>query len=455
MSEWFENAIFYHVYPLGALGAPLQNDFSNSVVSRLSNLDSWIPYFQELGITALYIGPLFESMTHGYDTKDYFKVDRRLGANDDLRRFIAKCHQAGIRVILDAVFNHVGREFFAFEDLRNNGWNSRYKSWFHTDFGKRSCFGDRFWYEGWNGHYNLVKLNLRDDQLMQYLSEVIRFWIREFDIDGLRFDAADVMDKQFFARMHPLCKSIKSDFWLLGEVIHGDYRTWVKRDGLNSVTNYECYKGLWSSHNDRNYFEIAYSVNRQFGDNGIYKGMNLYNFADNHDVDRVASKLREPAHLYPLYILLFTLPGVPSIYYGSEWGILGKKEGGNDFPLRPSIDIVSSFATIKQSPLFREISRLIEIRKNLDTLRKGNYATLLTSSEQYCFSRQCDKSTAIVCVNAQSVPCNVKVPAKFGNGTVFTDVLNNSETFHVENGLLSIPLASCWGRILVNAHPYP
>jgi glycosidase len=450
MSEWFENAIFYHVYPLGALGAPLQNDFSNTVVSRLSTLDSWIPCLQELGITALYIGPLFESMTHGYDTRDYFKVDRRLGTNDDLRRFVAKCHEAGIRVVLDAVFNHVGRDFFAFEDLRKHGWNSPYRSWFHTDFGRQGCFGDRFWYEGWNGHYNLIKLNLHDDKLMQYLSEVVRSWIREFDIDGLRFDAADVMDKQFFARMRPLCKSIKSDFWLMGEVIHGDYRTWVNRDGLDSVTNYEWFKGLWSSHNDKNYFEIAYSVNRQFGDNGIYKGMNLYNFADNHDVDRIASKLKDAAHLYPLYILLFTLPGVPSIYYGSEWGILGKKEGGNDLPLRPYIDIISSLATIKQSPLFREISRLIEIRKKLDTLRNGNYTTLLTASEQYCFSRQCGQNATIVCVNAQASSCNLKIPVKYGNGTAFNDILNNDETFHVENGQISINVSPCWGRILVH-----
>lgn len=450
MSEWFQDAIFYHIYPLGALGAPVWNDFSVGPVSRLQNLDPWVSYLQELGISALYIGPLFESMTHGYDTKDYFTVDRRLGINDDLRRFVAKCHKCGIRVILDAVFNHVGRDFFAFEDLKNNGWNSVYRSWFFTDFGRQSCYGDRFWYEGWNGHYNLVKLHLHDEKLLNYLSEVVRFWIREFDIDGLRFDAADVMDKQFFTRMRSQCKSIKNDFWLMGEVIHGDYRNWVNRDCLDSVTNYECYKGLWSSHNDKNYFEIAYSANRQFGENGMYRGMNLYNFSDNHDVDRVASKIRIPAHLYPLYILLFTLPGVPSIYYGSEWGISGKKEGGNDQPLRPHIDIVTSIGTVKQSPLNKEIRRLIQIRKSLDALRNGDYTTLQTASEQYCFSRQRDTSTVIVCVNAQSDICKVKISVKYGNGTVFTDVLNNDETFNVENGHLTVNVTSCWGRILVH-----
>jgi glycosidase len=449
MAEWVNDAIFYHLYPLGALGAPMQNDFSSIPVSRLRILDSWVPYLKELGVTALYIGPLFESSTHGYDTRDYFNVDRRFGTNDDLRRFIRKCHDTGIRVVLDAVFNHVGRDFFAFDDLRKNGWDSRYRSWFHTDFGRQSCYGDRFWYEGWNGHYNLVKLNLHDPQLQQYIAEVVAFWIREFDIDGLRFDAADVMEKHFFAGMHFRCKSVKSDFWLLGEVIHGDYRAWVNKDCLDSVTNYECYKGLWSCHNDKNYFEIAYSLNRQFGENGIYKGLTLYNFADNHDVDRVASKLNNKAHLYPLYILLFTMPGIPSVYYGSEWGIQGRKEGGDDQPLRPYIDITSQLTMIREEPLFKEICRLINIRRRYAILRRGNYTTLLTASEQYCFLRQLDQQSAIVCVNAQSESCKVTIPVKCENGTVFTDILNNDEKFHVDNGRLTVPLSSCRGRILL------
>ncbi|MBN1602550.1 MAG: cyclomaltodextrinase [Chitinispirillaceae bacterium] len=449
MSEWFSDAIFYHMYPLGGLGAPQKNDFLSAPVSRLRNLDAWVPYLKELGVTALYIGPLFESSTHGYDTRDYFNVDRRLGTNDDLRRFIKCCHDAGIRVVLDAVFNHVGRDFFAFEDLRNHGWNSLYRSWFQTDFGRQSCYGDRFWYEGWNGHYNLVKLNLQDPQLLQYIAEVVRFWLSEFDIDGLRFDAADVMEKHFFTEIRTQCKSIKSDFWLMGEVIHGDYRLWVNSDRLDSVTNYESYKGLWSSHNDKNYFEIAYSLNRQFGENGIYKGLNLYNFADNHDVDRVASKLNNAAHLYPLYILLFTIPGIPSVYYGSEWGIQGRKEGWSDQPMRPYIDISSSLATIKEVPLYKEIRRLIGIRKQLDVLRRGNYSTLLTASEQYCFIRQLDQQSAVVCVNAQTESCKMTIPVKCESGTVFTDILNNNEKFQVENGHLFVPLASCWGRILL------
>ena len=450
MSEWFNDAIFYHLYPLGALGAPGRNDFSAAPVSRLPILDDWIPYLQELGITALYVGPLFESATHGYDTRDYFTVDRRLGTNDDLRQLVKKCHDAGIRVILDAVFNHVGRDFFAFEDLRTRGWDSRYRSWFYTDFGRQSCYGDHFRYEGWNEHYNLVKLNLHESPVRQYLADVVRYWITEFGIDGLRFDAADVMEKDFFAEMHSVCKSVRSDFWLMGEVIHGDYRAWADSRCLDSVTNYECYKGLWSSHNDGNYFEIAYSMDRQYGSGGIYRGLHLYTFADNHDVDRVASTLDCTAHLYPLYILLFTLPGVPSLYYGSEWGIEGKKLHGDDSPLRPTIDIAAATATAKESPLYRVINRLIATRKQLEPLRKGTYTTLLTASEQYCFSRQYEQTSAIVCVNAQMEPSQVRFPVPYDNGTVFTDTLNGDETFRVENGHLSVRVSSCWGRILTH-----
>jgi glycosidase len=415
----------------------------------MRNLDQWVPYLQELGITALYIGPLFESSTHGYDTKDYFKVDRRLGTNDDLCGLIKKCHDAGIRVVLDAVFNHVGRDFFAFEDLRNNGWDSRYRSWFHTDFRRQSCYGDRFWYEGWNEHYNLVKLHHNDPQVQQYFADVVRYWIREFDIDGLRFDAADVIDRKFFKQMRHLCKPLKNDFWLMGEVIHGDYRLWVNNDSLDSVTNYECYKGLWSSHNNHNYFEIAYSLNRQYGAGGIYRGLCLYNFVDNHDVDRVASKLKDTAHLHTLYILLFTLPDIPSLYYGSEWGIQGLKGPDTDQPLRPVVDITSSIGKIRSTPIFRDIKQLIELRKRIEPLRRGDYAPLLTASEQYCFLRQHGNDAAVVCVNAGRSTCTAKFQVRFENGILFTDALDKGECYVVENGHLTIPLPPCGGRILL------
>ena len=332
MSNWFRDAIFYHIYPLGLCSAPAKNNFDLEPVSRLKDIYPWISHMSNLGVNALYIGPLFESLSHGYDTVDYFMLDRRLGVNQDLTDFVAACHSKNIMVILDAVFNHVSREHFAFRDVLLHGHNSSYADWFFINYDQPGQHGDPFTYEGWNGFHSLVKLNLNNTDVRNYLLSAVEFWMDKFGIDGLRLDAADVMEKSFFNYLHSFCKSKRNDFWLMGEVIHGDYNEWVNPVRLDSVTNYECYKGLWSSLNDGNYFEISYALNRQFGDKGIYKNLSLYNFADNHDVDRVASKLKESRHLYPLYILLFTMPGIPSIYYGSEWGLQGVKGEHSDAP---------------------------------------------------------------------------------------------------------------------------
>ncbi len=449
MSHWSEDAIFYHIYPLGSSGAPPINDTRSEPAARLAGMTPWISYLQNLGVNALYIGPLFESATHGYDTTDYCTVDRRLGTNADLRDFVHICHDHGIRVVFDAVFNHVGRNHFAFRDLQVNGRDSRFKDIFYTDFTRQSPYEDGFWYEGWNRHYNLVKLNLKNAFTKRYLFDVIAFWMDAFAPDGLRLDAADCMDTDFFPELHAFCKSRRADFWLMGEVVHGNYRRWANATGLDSVTNYECYKGLWSSHNDGNYFEIEYSMNRQFGTNGIYKGLSLYTFADNHDVDRVASTLNDPAHLFPLYILLFTIPGVPSIYYGSEWGIPGKKAKGSDAAIRPAIDL----STFLRSPVNRDLQvvlrRLITLRKQLIALRRGSYQSLYIASKQYGFLRQHDKAASVVAVNSDKATAAISMPVPLSDKTVLTDVLNDNEQFEVQNGKLCLPLSPCWGRILI------
>jgi glycosidase len=190
-------------------------------------------------------------------------------------------------------------------------------------------------------------------------------------------------------------------------------------------------------------------MNRQYGAGGIYRGLNLYNFADNHDVDRVASKLKDPAHLHTHYLLLFTLPGTPSIYYGSEWGMQGKKGADTDQPLRPAVDITSSIGMIRSTPIYRDIRQLIELRKRIEPLRRGDYVSLLTASEQYCFLRQHGNEAAVVCVNAGRAPCSARFQVRFDNGTVFTDALNNGDRFYVENGHLTIQLPPCGGRILI------
>ena len=274
---------------------------------------------------------MFESVGHGYETTDYKKLDSRLGTNEDLADFVAKCHEQGIRVILDGVFNHTGRDFFAFQDIKKNRENSQYKDWYcNVNFWGNNSFNDGFSYENWGGYDLLVKLNQHNPAVKDYICDVIRFWVKEFDIDGIRLDAADVLDFGYMQALRHTANEVKPDFWLMGEVIHGDYSRWVNDEMLHSVTNYELHKGLYSGHNDQNYFEIAHTIRRLFDANGgLCRGRRLYSFVDNHDVTRVASILGNEKHLPLIYAMCFGMPGIPCVYYGSEWGAKANKSEGD------------------------------------------------------------------------------------------------------------------------------
>lgn len=447
--HWANDAIFYHIYPLGFSGAPYRNDFASQPINRLQKVADWLPHLRSLGANAIYLGPLFESSAHGYDTADYFTVDRRLGDHDSLKQLSRSIHQAGMHLVLDAVFNHVGRDFWAFRDVQQNLASSPYCSWFAgLRFDVRSPKGDPFTYDTWNGHYDLVRLNLDNPAVRSHLFEAVRMWISEFEIDGLRLDAADCLSHDFMQALHSFCRQIKPDFWLMGEVIHGDYRKWANPSMLDSVTNYECYKGLYSSLADKNYFEIAYALNRQFGADGIYRNLPLYNFVDNHDVDRVASKLVNPAHLFPLYLLLFTMPGIPSIYYGSEWGIQGVRTAVSDSALRPNLNLAEIENSSPHPSLTDVIARLAALRVSTPALCYGNYQQVLVAPQQFAFIRQTSNQTILVILNADEKEIPVSVPLGLPDGSA-VDILNNSEGFSLKNGRLEIPnLPACWGRVL-------
>lgn len=447
-ASWANQAVFYHIYPLGMLGAPRQNDFNAPPVPRLKKLHGWLDHIQGLGVNALYLGPLFESSRHGYDTVDYYTVDRRLGTRETLAGLSREIHRRGMRLVLDGVFNHTGRDFWAFRDLLAHGQNSAYRDWYcNLDFHRTSPFGDPFSYEGWSGHYDLVKLNLHNLAVRQHLFEAIRMWVETFDIDGLRLDAADQLAPEFLTELAAFCRSLRSDFWLMGEIVFGDYRRLANPQMLDSATNYECYKALYSSHNDRNYFEIGYALNRLFGPQGIYRDLCLYSFADNHDVDRVASSLTNPAHLSPLYCLLFSMPGAPSIYYGSEWGLSGKRTSHSDEALRPALEL-SQAANLPHPELAGTITRLAQLRKQSPALYQGDYQELLTASEQLAFLRRSAEQQMVVAVNAAPEPVEVdlRLPVREGK---LVDLLNAGETFEIRNHQVRVePLPPHWARIM-------
>jgi cyclomaltodextrinase / maltogenic alpha-amylase / neopullulanase len=449
MSNWAQDAIFYHIYPLGQCGAPEKNDFSSPPQPRLDKLSPWLEHARSLGCTAIYLGPLFESSTHGYDTADYFNVDRRLGGRQTLTRLNAQAHGLGLKVVLDAVFNHVGRDFWAFRDVLQNGPASPYCAWFSgLRFDQSNKRGDPFSYDTWQGYDNLVKLNLKTKAVRSHLLEAVKQWLEDYQIDGLRLDAADCVDLDFQQELAAFCRERKPDFWLMGEIVAGDYRRWANTQTLDSVTNYEAYKGLYSSFNDHNFFEIAWSFNRQFGEQGIYRGLNLYNFADNHDVSRVASMLLSPAHLIPLYTLLFTMPGLPSIYYGSEFGVRGQKNGG-DAPLRPELDLDKLKINPPEPGLSEAIRLLISLRSKLRPLREGNYHPLHVSHEQLAFLREVDSEQAIALVNAAEMAVDLELKLPDMADCRWQDALRPGEGFDLRSGRMQVSLPPCSGRVLV------
>lgn len=439
MGTWYEKGIFYHMYPLGMTGAPRTNG-EPGVTNRFEELDRWIPHIRSLGCSAVYIGPLFESSSHGYDTRDYKLVDRRLGSNDSFRQFTSLCHEAGIKVVVDGVFNHTGREFFAFRDIQQNREQSPYKDWYKgVNFGWGSPLGDSFGYEAWQGHFELPCLNLWNPQVKQYLFDVIQFWIDEFDIDGIRLDCANVLDFGFMKELRSQTSKMKEDFWLMGEVIHGDYSRWVNQEMLHSVTNYELHKGLYSGHNDHNYFEIAHTVKRL-----EQIGYQLYTFVDNHDEDRIASKLNKKEHLFPLYTLLYTLPGIPSVYYGGEWGMEGKRTKGSDVALRPCISIEVEPKLHVELTDF--ISLLGQIHNENPEFHGGRYQELLLTNRQYAFARFAEGSAAVTVVNNDDVPAQLLVPVPV-TAKEAVDLMTK-EKYPVADGQVAVSIKGNHGVVL-------
>lgn len=445
--QWVYDAAFYHIYPLGLCDAPARNDFNSTPVARLERLHGWIDHIVSLNLNAVYLGPVFESTAHGYDTADYYQVDRRLGSNATLKTLIHTMKSRGLRVILDGVFNHVGRDFWAFRDVQEKGQASPYVDWFYgLDFNRSSSYGDPFFYEGWSGHYSLVKLNVQHPAVRQHLFQAVEMWVNAFDIDGLRLDAADHLNHDFLQALAAQCRGLKTDFWLMGEVVHGDYRQWANPSMLDATTNYECYKGLYSSHVDHNYFEIAHSLNRLFGAQGLYRDLMLYSFADNHDVNRVASTLTHASHLYPLHILLTTIPGVPSIYYGSEWGIAGQRTDHSDRMLRPALDLQTAPRLLPHPDLAQTIQRLMALRRNLPALRSGTYQQLHVAAEQFAFARRTPAQSVIVAVNAADRPATVTLSG-LPQGRVLHDQLNGQQIAIRQQ--TPLPLFPHWGGVFV------
>ena len=305
-----------------------------------------------------------------------------------------------------------------------------YKDWFYINFDGNTEYNDGFYYEGWEGHYELVKLNLDNPNVKEYLFNCIRQWINEFKIDGIRLDVAYMLNKDFIKQLRPLCQQLNPDIFLFGEMIHGDYNTIVNDEMLHSATNYECFKGIFSSFNELNMFEISYSLNRQFGSENwcLYTGKNMVSFVDNHDVTRIASAIKDKNHLKLAFGLLFTMPGIPCVYYGSEWGEEAVKTPDLDILLRPKVD------KPKFNELTQYIATLCKLRTQNKILAYGNLTNLHVNNPQYVFERRLEDKRIVVMINASqdSYDCNFNF--NISNGV---DLLTG-QTVNIDN-LATLP----------------
>ncbi|GBU25547.1 hypothetical protein R83H12_02197 [Fibrobacteria bacterium R8-3-H12] len=420
--KWFEDAQIYHIYALSVVDAPFVNDYA-MLEHKLGIIEKWMPHIKGIGFNTVLFSPVLKSRSHGYDVSDYFEIDNRLGTNEEFKSLVKKMHDNGIRVLLDCVFNHSGRDFFAFKKLQQNERN--FANWFSgVNFDKKSPMGDQFDYNTWAGFYELPKFNLQNAEAKKYLLDAALFWIDNFDIDGMRLDAADVLDFNFMRELRQITGARKADFWLMGEVVHGDYSKWVNDSMLHSVTNYVLYKSIFSSHNNNNLFELAHCLKNAVPGNGLP----LYTFLDNHDQPRIASNVSKPQYLFTLYTLLFTVPGIPSIYYGSEWGIKGVKEKGSDQALRPYIDIEKCSG----NDLTGHISKLAHLRQNENALKYGKYREIsLEYKKPFIFERCFEREKIYVAANITECEEFINLSTRF-NG-VLLDILNDEHIYDTHN----------------------
>lgn len=331
--DWVDHAIWWHVYPLGFCGAPIRDVTSRETTHRLPHLTSWLPYAVDLGCSGLLLGPVFESTSHGYDTTDYLRLDPRLGDDADLDALIAEAKEKGLRIVLDGVFNHVGREHPAFQGVLEQGPSAPEADWFHLTWPQEWAPGVEPEYATFEGHGGLVALDHSSPAVEQLVVDVMLHWLRR-GIDGWRLDAAYAVPPEFWARVLPRVREEFPSAWFLGEVIHGDYVDIVRRSTIDSLTQYELWKAIWSSLLDTNFHELAWSLTRhgEFVEHFVPQ-----TFVGNHDTTRIATKVGDEGLAVLAVTILFTVAGIPSVYYGDEHAFAGEKTEGwsGDDQVRP------------------------------------------------------------------------------------------------------------------------
>ena len=452
--EWAKRAIIYHIYPIGFFGAPKYGKNEFFITERLIDIRKFYNHFKELGINVIQFGPIFESVSHGYDTIDYMKIDHRLGTNESFKQIVIELHEMGIKVIVDGVFNHVSREFDSFKDIQKYKEKSWRKHWHFIDFSKNNPHGDGFDYRNWEGHYSLVKLNLKEPDVKKYIFSVAEYWLKEIGIDGWRLDVAYLIDSEFWREFRQACKSSKPDCLLIGEMIHGPYTKWIGPDLLDAGTGYQVYKSIWSAINTNNMYELKAVLERSFHQEwGLFKNVLLMNFLGNHDSTRIRSILKDDKLLFPAFLFLFTTNGIPKIYYGDEIGMHGLKTEISDDDVRKPMPISKQDWPHMGIKIFQNVQKFIQLRKNNHALNNGILIPIHADDTTLTFIRRSSRQTLLIVMNFSLETVEKKIPLWNLNleGRKFTEILKQggNEEYFVRNDQLHISeLFSCWGRIL-------
>ena len=384
------------MYPLGFTGAEkvaLAPD--EPVRHRLRHLEAWLGYAVDLGCSGLLLGPVFAAETHGYDTVDHFEIDPRLGDQKDFDRLVAEAGRRGLRIVLDGVFNHVGRSFPAFAAALAGGPDASAARWFRYD----ETAGE---YATFEGHHGLVALDHEEPEVVDYVAQVMTYWL-DRGAAGWRLDAAYAVPASFWAKVLPGVREAHPGAWFLGEMIHGDYAAYAADSGLDSLTQYELWKAIWSSLNDRNFFELAWALGRH---NQVLDGVMPQTFIGNHDVTRLASRLTDERHLGHALALLLTVGGIPSIYYGDEQAFRGVKQerAGGDDEIRPAFP-----ATLAELPsggwqAYRLHQRLIGLRRRHTWLARARTTVEHLASETIAVRAAADDAGILLLLNAGDSP---------------------------------------------------
>lgn len=403
--------IWYHLYPLGFLGAEDRNaspgDPAVSVSHRLKELIGWLDYLVDLGVTGLLLGPIFESESHGYDTVDALKIDQRLGSESDLADLIDACHSRSLAVALDLVLDHVGRGHPHFADVLAHGRDSAWCDWFVIDFDKPGY--DGFSYDTFEGHGDLVKLNHSNPRVLDWAVDVARHWM-DRGVDAFRLDAAYAIPSQFLASFADRIAAVRSDVVLLGEVIHGDYVSIAEASHLATLTQYELWKAIWSSLNDRNFYELAHSLDRHVT---FCQSFPPWNFVGNHDTTRIASKLNDPRDVAHALAVLLTIPGIPAIYAGDEQGAKGVKydRPGGDAEIRKPLPCRPEDIIGQPTPIWQLHRDLIAIRRERPWIADGQLEVTHVDNASITYRVRSGQNQLWVTLNTDDRAMAMTIPA--------------------------------------------